>query len=107
MKQWLALSAIGRDQPGIVADLAERIDECGCNLEDSSMTILSGEFAGQRNGHLHRADSARHSGRAVGISTLHQRLDAIADRLHIHIDLISMAGQEDGAGANTTIRRQR
>ncbi len=45
MKRWFALSAIGRDRPGIVADLAELIFECDCNLEDSSMTILGSEFA--------------------------------------------------------------
>jgi glycine cleavage system transcriptional repressor len=45
MKRWFALSAIGRDRPGIVADLAELIYECDCNLEDSSMTILGTEFA--------------------------------------------------------------
>jgi glycine cleavage system transcriptional repressor len=45
MKRWFALSAIGLDRPGIVADLAELIYECDCNLEDSSMTILGSEFA--------------------------------------------------------------
>lgn len=45
MKRWYALSAIGPDRPGIVADLAELIYEHGCNLEDSSMTVLGGEFA--------------------------------------------------------------
>ena len=45
MKQWFSLSAIGRDRPGIVADLAELIYDCDCNLEDSSMTILGSEFA--------------------------------------------------------------
>jgi glycine cleavage system transcriptional repressor len=45
MKRWFALSAIGRDRPGIVADLAELIYEADCNLEDSSMTILGSEFA--------------------------------------------------------------
>lgn len=45
MKRWFAMSAIGRDRPGIVADLAELIYECDCNLEDSSMTILGSEFA--------------------------------------------------------------
>jgi len=45
MKRWFALSAIGRDRPGIVADLAELIYECDCNLEDSSMTLLGSEFA--------------------------------------------------------------
>ena len=57
MKHWFALSAIGRDRPGIVADLAELIYECDCNLEDSSMTILGSEFAvlllltGEGHGH--------------------------------------------------------
>jgi glycine cleavage system transcriptional repressor len=45
MRQLFALSAIGRDRPGIVADLAELIFECDCNLEDSRMTILGSEFA--------------------------------------------------------------
>jgi len=45
MRQLFALSAIGRDRPGIVADLAELIYECDCNLEDSRMTILGSEFA--------------------------------------------------------------
>ena len=45
MRQYFALSAIGRDRPGSVADLAELIFESDCNLEDSSMTILGSEFA--------------------------------------------------------------
>lgn len=45
MTRWFALSAIGRDRPGIVADLAELVYDCNCNLEDSSMTILGSEFA--------------------------------------------------------------
>jgi glycine cleavage system transcriptional repressor len=45
MKRWFALSAIGRDRPGIVADLAGLVYDCDCNLEDSSMTILGSEFA--------------------------------------------------------------
>ena len=45
MKRWYAMSAIGRDRPGIVADLAELIYESDCNLEDSRMTILGSEFA--------------------------------------------------------------
>lgn len=45
MKRWFALSAIGGDRPGIVADLTGLIYECDCNLEDTSMTILGSEFA--------------------------------------------------------------
>ena len=45
MKKLLALSAIGKDQPGIVATLSKILFEKGCNLEDSSMTRLKGDFA--------------------------------------------------------------
>ncbi|MGE0825222.1 MAG: glycine cleavage system protein R [Candidatus Binatia bacterium] len=45
MRKWFALSAIAQDHPGIVADLAELIYACDCNLEDSSMTVLGSEFA--------------------------------------------------------------
>jgi len=39
------MAAIGRDRPGIVADLSECVYACGCNLEDASMTMLGSEFA--------------------------------------------------------------
>jgi len=41
----IALSAVGRDQPGIVAALSKVFFENQCNLEDSSMTRLGGDFA--------------------------------------------------------------
>lgn len=44
-KHWFAMAAIGRDRPGIVADLSECVYACGCNLEDASMTMLGSEFA--------------------------------------------------------------
>lgn len=40
-----ALAAIGRDRPGIVAAVASVLFEQGCNVEDSSMTLLRGNFA--------------------------------------------------------------
>ncbi len=45
MRSFFVISAIGRDRPGIVADVSELIFECGCNLEDSSMTLLGDHFA--------------------------------------------------------------
>ena len=45
MRKWFILSAVGRDRPGIVADLAQLIYDCEANLEDSRMTILGNEFA--------------------------------------------------------------
>jgi glycine cleavage system transcriptional repressor len=38
------MTAFGKDRPGIVADVTEILYEYGCNLEDTSMTLLAGEF---------------------------------------------------------------
>ena len=40
-----ALSAVGADRPGIVAAVTGALVDSGCNLEDSSMSILRGQFA--------------------------------------------------------------
>jgi len=45
MRRFFILSAIGRDRPGLVAELAQLIFDCDANLEDSRMTILGSEFA--------------------------------------------------------------
>jgi len=45
MQRWFILSAIGRDRPGLVAELARLVLECDANLEDSRMTILGTDFA--------------------------------------------------------------
>jgi glycine cleavage system transcriptional repressor len=45
MKTYYILSAIGKDRPGIVADVSEVIYECGGNIEDSSMSLLRNHFA--------------------------------------------------------------
>jgi glycine cleavage system transcriptional repressor len=40
-----AVTAVGADRPGIVAAVTRAFVDHGCNLEDSSMTILRGQFA--------------------------------------------------------------
>jgi glycine cleavage system transcriptional repressor len=40
-----ALSAIGRDRPGIVAGISAALLELGGNIDDSQMSILHGHFA--------------------------------------------------------------
>jgi glycine cleavage system transcriptional repressor len=44
-KTYLVISALGEDHPGIVNQLSKAILEQGCNIEDSRMTVLGGEFA--------------------------------------------------------------
>jgi glycine cleavage system transcriptional repressor len=40
-----AITAVGADRPGIVAAVSKAFVEHGCNIEDSAMTILRGQFA--------------------------------------------------------------
>ncbi|HEU0265265.1 MAG TPA: ACT domain-containing protein [Geobacterales bacterium] len=40
-----AVTIIGKDRPGIVAGAAEILYRLGCNIADSSCTMLAGEFA--------------------------------------------------------------
>lgn len=41
----LVISSIGTDKPGIVNELAKACSETNCNIVDSRMTVLGGEFA--------------------------------------------------------------
>ncbi len=40
-----ALTIVGRDRPGIVSQVTEILFKQGCNLADSSCSILGGQFA--------------------------------------------------------------
>jgi glycine cleavage system transcriptional repressor len=44
MNHRFIMTAFGEDRPGIAADVTEILYENGCNLEDTSMTLLAGEF---------------------------------------------------------------
>ena len=43
-RRWI-VTALGKDRPGIVAGVTQGLYRLGCNLEDSAMTRLEGEFA--------------------------------------------------------------
>jgi glycine cleavage system transcriptional repressor len=44
MVRYALLTAFGQDRPGIVAALTEGLFRLGCNIEDTCMTRLRGEF---------------------------------------------------------------
>ncbi|MEX0386671.1 glycine cleavage system protein R [Spiribacter onubensis] len=44
-KNFLVISALGEDRPGLVNELSQLISETGCSIEDSRMTVLGGDFA--------------------------------------------------------------
>lgn len=41
----IIITAAGRDHPGMAHALAQILSDSGCNIEDTTMTRLSGEFA--------------------------------------------------------------
>lgn len=45
MKQQLLLTAVGTDRIGIVDDLSKEILDRSCNIEESRMSLLGGDFA--------------------------------------------------------------
>ncbi len=45
MSNQLVIAAIGEDRPGLVDALSGWILDSGCNIADSRMTVLGGEFA--------------------------------------------------------------
>ena len=45
MGSTLVLTALGTDQPGLIAKLSQVINDNDCNIEDSRMSVLGGEFA--------------------------------------------------------------
>ena len=80
---WI-LTAVGKDRPGIVAGVTQVLYEQGCNLEDSAMTRLGGEFA------IMLAFAGPSGGTAQGLrralAPLEQRL-----RLAVHLKALSAA----------------
>jgi len=45
METYLVVSALGQDHPGIVNAFSQAVLECGCNIRDSRMAVLGGDFA--------------------------------------------------------------
>lgn len=41
----ISVTVVGRDRPGIIADVTARLADLGGNIEDSTMTLLRGHFA--------------------------------------------------------------
>lgn len=79
-----AISAIGRDRPGIVAAVTEVLLDIGGNIEDSQMSILRGHFAMMLVVTLPREDL---------YEELRRRLTPIRDRLGL--DGLSVQSVDD------------
>jgi glycine cleavage system transcriptional repressor len=83
-----AVSVFGRDRPGIVAAVTRVLADAGCNLEDTSMTILRGHFAMM----LVVLASA-----GTGAEALEARLGPVADRLDLQLSVRPVSDQVTAA----------
>ena len=45
MKNYLVISALGENRPGLVNELARAVQECDCSILNSRMMVLGSEFA--------------------------------------------------------------
>ncbi len=78
-ENYLVVTALGRDRPGIVNRLSAAVLEHGCNIVDSRMTVLGGEFAvllmveGQWNTLAKVENSLPELERALGMQILSKR----------------------------------
>ncbi|MGD2116869.1 MAG: glycine cleavage system protein R [Chromatiales bacterium] len=80
-KNYLVLSALGKDRPGIVDQLSKAIFDLGCNITDTRMTVLGGEFAllqmieGQWNQLAKLEDSINELGDRLGLTIISERTE--------------------------------
>jgi glycine cleavage system transcriptional repressor len=83
MSEYAVLTAIGADRPGLVDAISGFILDRGCNIEDSRMAILGGEFAmilllsGGADAVGRVRDGAHAAGERVGL-TVHARSTRLA-----------------------------
>ncbi|MGH8581766.1 MAG: glycine cleavage system protein R [Gammaproteobacteria bacterium] len=45
MQNFLVISAIGNNRPGLISQFSKAVKDCGCNIVDSRMTVLGDELA--------------------------------------------------------------
>ena len=99
MQNYFVISAMGVDRPGIVNDFSKAILNCGCNIADSRMTVLGGEFAiimmlaGNWDAIAKIEDAIPRLQKKLGLTIISKRTEsraAKADLLPYAIDVVSM-----------------
>ena len=75
-RAFCVLTAIGTDRVGIVDDLSGAVSGAGCNIEESKMAVLGGEFA----------VIMLVSGQPDSISTMARSLPGLGEKLGLRIE---------------------
>jgi len=77
--EYLVISAIGADRLGIADDIAAMVSTNGCNIEESKMAVLGGEFA----------VIMLVSGNGDKLTSLSAHSDELGRRLGLHVEMRS------------------
>ena len=81
----VAITVIGNDRPGIVAEVTRALFDLGCNLEDISSTILRGHFS---------MTMIARCGSGITAEGIEQRLGQAAEKLDLVVEARPVAEAE-------------
>ena len=99
MSSFLVISALGNDKAGLVNELSAAILNTGCNIVDSRMSVLGGEFAiillisGPWNAVAKMEDMLPVLGQTLGLTTISRRTEkrsTLANMLPYVVEVVSM-----------------
>lgn len=95
----LVITASGEDKVGLVDSLSSRIAESGCNIEESRMAVLGGDFAlillvsGAWNALSKLEGQLASLGAQLGLSILHKRTQKqkrMQPMIPYHVEVVAM-----------------
>jgi len=96
---YLVITASGEDKVGLVDQLSSKITESGCNIEESRMAVLGGQFAliillsGPWNALSKLEGQMESMGDQLGLSIIHKRTqkrDRTQPAIPYEIDVVAM-----------------
>ncbi len=99
MDSFLVITALGEDKPGIVDKLTQTVVDCSCNVIDSRMSVLGGEFAvilmvsGKWNELAKLEDSLAPASEPLGLTITCKRTEPgkpATDLMPYNVDVISI-----------------
>lgn len=85
MDNYLVITALGKDKPGIVDKLSMAVTDCGGNIEDSRMMVMGGEFAVM----------LMVSGKWNELARLEENLPSLRDRLNLTVTAERTENRQD------------
>jgi glycine cleavage system transcriptional repressor len=98
-REYLLITASGEDRVGLVQRFTSRIAEAGCNIEDSRMALLGGQFAiimlvsGRWDALTKLEDKLNQLGVEMDLAIIHKRTREVERKeplIPYHIEVVAM-----------------